>query len=124
MSEFRILTLNAPAEYGETSGSIFHGGLYEFPRNNAWIRVTSSPLKSSLCTAINTEPLLGCRRAMAGLAEIAVVLRRNKCRDHLAPATCERAEAAQRHFRQVRRGAAVSGRKASALVIPGSPSGN
>src|SRR5580704_4625849 len=46
VSEFRILTLNAPAEYGETSGATtsmvtksgsnaFHGDLYEFLRNNA-----------------------------------------------------------------------------------------
>jgi len=46
VSEFRILTLNAPAEYGETSGATtsvvtrsgsnaFHGDLYEFFRNNA-----------------------------------------------------------------------------------------
>jgi hypothetical protein len=46
VSEFRILTLNAPAEYGETSGATtsmvtksggnaFHGDLYEFLRNDA-----------------------------------------------------------------------------------------
>jgi hypothetical protein len=46
VSEFRILTLNAPAEYGNTSGATtsvvtksgsnaFHGDLYEFLRNNA-----------------------------------------------------------------------------------------
>jgi len=46
VSEFRILTLNAPAEYGDTSGATtsvvtksgtnaFHGDLYEFLRNNA-----------------------------------------------------------------------------------------
>jgi hypothetical protein len=46
VSEFRILTLNAPAEYGETSGATasmvtksgsnaFRGDLYEFLRNNA-----------------------------------------------------------------------------------------
>ncbi len=46
VSEFRILTLNAPAEYGETSGATtsmvtrsgsnnFHGDLYEFFRNSA-----------------------------------------------------------------------------------------
>lgn len=45
VSEFRILTSNAPAEYGETDGAIttvitksgtneFHGSLYEFLRNN------------------------------------------------------------------------------------------
>ena len=46
VSEFRILSLNAPAEYGETSGATtsvvtksggnaFHGDLYEFLRNDA-----------------------------------------------------------------------------------------
>ena len=46
VNEFRILTLNAPAEYGDTSGATtsvvtksgsnnFHGDLYEFLRNNA-----------------------------------------------------------------------------------------
>ena len=46
VSEFRILTLNAPAEYGETSGATtsvvtksgtnsFHGDVYDFFRNNA-----------------------------------------------------------------------------------------
>ena len=47
VSEFRILSLNAPAEYGETSGATtsvvtksggnaFHGDIYEFLRNNAF----------------------------------------------------------------------------------------
>ena len=47
VSEFRILTSNAPAEYGETSGATttvitrsgsneFHGALYDFLRNNAF----------------------------------------------------------------------------------------
>ncbi len=47
VSEFRILTLNAPAEYGDTSGATtsvvtksganaFHGDAYEFLRNNAF----------------------------------------------------------------------------------------
>jgi hypothetical protein len=46
VNEFRILTLNAPAEYGSTSGATtsvvtksgsngFHGDVYEFLRNNA-----------------------------------------------------------------------------------------
>jgi Carboxypeptidase regulatory-like domain len=46
VTEFRILSLNAPAEYGNTSGATtsvvtksggnaFHGDLYEFLRNNA-----------------------------------------------------------------------------------------
>jgi hypothetical protein len=46
VNEFRILTLNAPAEYGETSGATtsivtkagsnaFHGDLYDFLRNDA-----------------------------------------------------------------------------------------
>jgi Carboxypeptidase regulatory-like domain/TonB dependent receptor len=47
VSEFRILTLNAPAEYGQTSGATtsvvtksgsnaFHGDLYDFFRNSAF----------------------------------------------------------------------------------------
>src|SRR5487761_2277847 len=42
VSEFRILTLNAPAEYGDTSvattsgAHAFHGDLYEFLRNSAF----------------------------------------------------------------------------------------
>ncbi len=47
VAEFRILTSNAPAEYGETSGATttvitksgsneFHGALYEFLRNSAF----------------------------------------------------------------------------------------
>jgi hypothetical protein len=47
VSEFRILTLNAPAEYGQTGGATtsvvtksggnsFHGDLYEFLRNDAF----------------------------------------------------------------------------------------
>jgi len=47
VSEFRILTSNAPAEYGETSGATttvvtksggneFHGDIYDFLRNNAF----------------------------------------------------------------------------------------
>jgi hypothetical protein len=47
ISEFRILSLNAPAEYGETSGATttvitksggnsLHGDLYDFLRNNAF----------------------------------------------------------------------------------------
>jgi hypothetical protein len=47
VTEFRILTANAPAEYGETSGATtsmvtrsgtndFHGDLYDFLRNNAF----------------------------------------------------------------------------------------
>lgn len=47
VTEFRILTANAPAEYGETSGATtsvitksgtdqFHGDIYDFVRNNAF----------------------------------------------------------------------------------------
>ncbi len=47
VDEFRILTLNAPAEYGDTSGATtsmvtksggnaYHGDVYEFLRNNAF----------------------------------------------------------------------------------------
>jgi hypothetical protein len=47
VNEFRILSLNAPAEYGNTSGATasvvtksggnaFHGGLYDFLRNDAF----------------------------------------------------------------------------------------
>lgn len=60
VSEFRILTLNAPAEYGDTSGATtsvvtksgtntFHGDLYEFLRNNA--------MDSRNFFAAQTEPL-------------------------------------------------------------------
>jgi hypothetical protein len=60
VSEFRILTLNAPAEYGETSGATtsavtksggngFHGDVYEFLRNNA--------MDSRNFFAAQTEPL-------------------------------------------------------------------
>ena len=60
VSEFRILTLNAPAEYGDTSGATtsvvtksggnaFHGDLYEFLRNDAmdarnFFAATTEPL--------------------------------------------------------------------------------
>src|SRR5581483_2258753 len=60
VTEFRILTSNAPAEYGETSGATtsvvirsgtnaFHGSLYDFLRNNAFdarnfFAVTTEPL--------------------------------------------------------------------------------
>ncbi|MGA2113944.1 MAG: carboxypeptidase-like regulatory domain-containing protein [Bryobacteraceae bacterium] len=60
VSEFRILTLNAPAEYGDTSGATtsvvtksgsnsFHGDVYEFLRNNA--------MDSRNFFASQTEPL-------------------------------------------------------------------
>ena len=60
VSEFRILSLNAPAEYGETSGATtsvvtksggnaFHGDLYEFFRNDA--------MDSRNFFAAQTEPL-------------------------------------------------------------------
>lgn len=60
VSEFRILTSNAPAEYGETDGAIttvitksgtneFHGSLYEFLRNNH--------LDARNFFAASTEPL-------------------------------------------------------------------
>lgn len=60
VSEFRILTSNAPAEYGETSGATttvitkpggndFHGDVYDFFRNNA--------LDSRNFFAAATEPL-------------------------------------------------------------------
>ena len=60
VSEFRILSLNAPPEYGETSGATtsvvtksggnnFHGDLYEFLRNNA--------LDARNFFATTTEPL-------------------------------------------------------------------
>ena len=59
-SEFRILTLNAPAEYGNTSGATtsvvtksggnaFHGDVYDFFRNNA--------LDTRNFFAATTEPL-------------------------------------------------------------------
>jgi len=60
VNEFRILTLNAPAEYGDTSGATtsvvtksgsnsFHGDVYEFLRNNA--------MDSRNFFAAQTEPL-------------------------------------------------------------------
>jgi hypothetical protein len=60
VSEFRILTLNAPAEYGQTSGATtsvvtksgsnaFHGDLYDFFRNSA--------LDARNFFASTTEPL-------------------------------------------------------------------
>jgi hypothetical protein len=60
VSEFRILTLNAPAEYGETSGATtsmviksgsnaLHGDFYEFLRNDA--------MDSRNFFAAQTEPL-------------------------------------------------------------------
>ncbi|MBV8551165.1 MAG: TonB-dependent receptor [Acidobacteriaceae bacterium] len=60
VSEFRILTSNAPAEYGETSGATttvitksggneFHGDAYEFLRNNAF--------DARNFFAVSTEPL-------------------------------------------------------------------
>ncbi len=60
VGEFRILTLNAPAEYGNTSGATtsvvtksganaFHGDVYEFFRNNA--------LDARNFFAATTEPL-------------------------------------------------------------------
>ena len=60
VNEFRILTSNAPAEYGETSGATtsiitksgtdaFHGDVYDFLRNNAF--------DSRNFFAASTEPL-------------------------------------------------------------------
>ncbi len=60
VNEFRILTLNAPAEYGETSGATtsvvtksgtnnFHGDLYDFLRNDT--------MDSRNFFAAETEPL-------------------------------------------------------------------
>jgi hypothetical protein len=60
VNEFRILTLNAPAEYGDTSGATtsvvtksgsnyLHGDVYEFLRNNA--------MDSRNFFAAQTEPL-------------------------------------------------------------------
>jgi hypothetical protein len=60
VNEFRILTLNAPAEYGETSGATtsivtksgsndFHGDIYDFFRNDA--------MDSRNFFATQTEPL-------------------------------------------------------------------
>ena len=60
ISEFRILTLNAPAEYGDTSGATtsvvtksggnaFHGDVYEFLRNNDF--------DARNFFAVNVEPL-------------------------------------------------------------------
>jgi hypothetical protein len=77
VSEVRILTLNAPAEYGETSGATtsmvtksggnaFHGDLYEFLRNDA--------MDSRNFFAAQTEPL---HRNQYG-ATLGGPIRRNK----------------------------------------------
>src|SRR5580704_460635 len=73
VSEFRILTLNAPAEYGETSGATtsvvtksggnaFHGDLYEFFRNNVFdarnfFAATTEPLHRNQYGATLGGPL-------------------------------------------------------------------
>jgi len=67
VSEFRILTLNAPAEYGDTSGATtsmvtksgsngLHGDVYEFLRNNAMDARNFFAADTDRCTAINTAP--------------------------------------------------------------------
>jgi hypothetical protein len=77
VSEFRILTLNAPAEYGSTSGATtsvvtksggnaFHGDLYDFFRNDA--------LDARNFFATTTEPL---HRNQYG-ATLAGPIRKNK----------------------------------------------
>src|SRR5579884_2470210 len=77
VTEFRILTLNAPAEYGETSGATtsmvtksggntYHGDVYEFLRNNAF--------DARNFFAATTEPL---HRNQFG-ATIGGPIRRNK----------------------------------------------
>jgi Carboxypeptidase regulatory-like domain/TonB dependent receptor len=73
VNEFRILTSNAPAEYGETSGATtsvvtksggngFHGDLYEFLRNNAFdarnfFAATTEPLHQNQFGATLGGPL-------------------------------------------------------------------
>jgi hypothetical protein len=77
VSEFRILTLNAPAEYGQTSGATtsmvtksgsnaFHGDFYDFLRNDA--------MDSRNFFASQTEPL---HRNQYG-ATLGGPIRRNK----------------------------------------------
>jgi hypothetical protein len=77
VSEFRILTLNAPAEYGQTSGATtsmvtnsgsndFHGDVYDFFRNSA--------MDSRNFFAAQTEPL---HRNQYG-ATLGGPIRRNK----------------------------------------------
>jgi hypothetical protein len=67
VNEFRILTLNAPAEYGDTSGATtsvvtksgsnsFHGDVYEFLRNNAMDARNFFAAEPNRCTAISTAP--------------------------------------------------------------------
>ncbi len=72
VSEFRILTSNAPAEFGETSGATttvitksgtneFHGDLYEFLRNNAFdarnfFAATTEPLHQNQFGAHSRRP--------------------------------------------------------------------
>src|ERR1700733_8671099 len=73
VSEFRILTLNAPAEYGQTSGATtsvvtksganaFHGDLYDFFRNSAFdarnfFAATTEPLHRNQYGATLGGPL-------------------------------------------------------------------
>ena len=73
VSEFRILTLNAPAEYGDTSGATttvvtksggnrFHGDVYDFLRNNAFdarnfFAATTEPLHRNQYGATLGGPL-------------------------------------------------------------------
>jgi hypothetical protein len=73
VSEFRILTLNAPAEYGQTSGATtsvvtksgsnaFHGDLYDFFRNTAFdarnfFAATTEPLHRNQYGATIGGPL-------------------------------------------------------------------
>ncbi len=73
VGEFRILTLNAPAEYGQTSGATtsvvtksggnaFHGDVYEFFRNNAFdarnfFAATTEPLHRNQYGATLGGPL-------------------------------------------------------------------
>jgi hypothetical protein len=73
VAEFRILTLNAPAEYGDTSGATtsvvtksgsnaFHGDVYDFFRNNAFdarnfFAATTEPLHRNQYGATLGGPL-------------------------------------------------------------------
>jgi hypothetical protein len=73
VAEFRILTLNAPAEYGQTGGATtsivtksgtnaFHGDLYDFFRNSAFdarnfFAVTTDPLHRNQYGATFGGPL-------------------------------------------------------------------
>lgn len=80
VSQFCILTSNAPAEYGETSGAItsvvtrsgtnaFHGDLYDFWRNNSRKMIWPRPSSGKFCRP--------CRLACCSLRLNSCISRKN-----------------------------------------------